>query len=96
MADLGSVGKITTKQVYFYGGVISGVVLDSLSSPAAHLVRASERDSNIHSGGTVSNPVTGEYTLYTSIIFIGKPHVVHEIDPTKTENARVFDNVIPI
>lgn len=98
MANLGSIGVLLPDSVVLYGGAISGVVLDSTSSPAVRTVRAIHRRTGAPSGSAMSRASDGSYTLYTNILFGKEPHTVIEFDDAAGDsyNARVFDNVIPL
>ena len=96
MADLGAIGKSPSpSHVTLYGGYIAGTVFDGSGNPTKHPVRAYHKVTGQLSGGTFSDPTTGAYTLYTGIAFGQTAHFVMESDPTLTQNARIFDNVIP-
>ena len=95
MADLGAIGRLVRAATPVHGGTITGTVLDSGSSPAAHLVYAVNTET-LYVTTTKSDPVTGSYTLHTCHISGKVPHVVFERTDNGLENARVFDNVIPL
>lgn len=98
MADLGNIGVLLPDLVVLYGGVISGVVLDSSATPAVRIVRGTHRKTGAASGCAISSPSDGSYALYTNIQFGKEPHTVIEFDDAAGDsyNARVFDNVIPL
>lgn len=79
-----------------WGGVVSGIVRDANSNPAAHPVFAIHRATGALSGGSKSDPVTGAYSIRTGVLFNKEPHLVVEVTPDGSQNARVFDNVIPL
>ena len=98
MADLGNIGVLLPDSVVLYGGVISGVVLDSSATPAVRIVRGTHRKTGAASGSAISQPNDGSYAIYTNILFGKEPHTVIEFDDAAGDsyNARVFDNVIPL
>lgn len=79
-----------------WGGVISGIVHDANANPAAHPVFAIHRATGALSGGDKSDPLTGAYSIRTSILFAKEPHLVVEITPGGSQNARAFDNITPL
>lgn len=98
MANLGAIGNLVQDMDILYGGVISGVVFDSSMNPAIRLVRATHRKSGFPSGAAFSEGTYGTYAIYTNIIFGKEQHTVTEYDNDAgdTNNARVFDRVIPL
>jgi hypothetical protein len=79
---------------------ISGHVYDAAAAPAAKVVKALKRSTMALDGETVSNGVTGAYTIYPSDF---TEHVVVEFDTATSplvdggsgENALIYDRVIP-
>lgn len=98
MADLGNIGVLLPDSVVLYGGVISGVVLDSSASPAVRVVRGTHRKTGAASGCAISRASDGAYALYTNISYGKEKHTVTEFDNATGEsfNARVFDNITPL
>ena len=96
MADLGTIGRCISKAHPMFDGTITGVVADNLAQPAKHRVLAINAASGALSGGAWSDPATGSYTIDISPAYGKTPHVVIEQTPDGSENARVFDNVIPL
>lgn len=97
MADLGAIGKLATRVTRITGGIFSGKVYDHSGAPAAHIVRAYNRETGEFSGGAISDPTNdGHYTLYAGIKHALKPHYGIEIDSGNSQNARVFDLIYPI
>ena len=96
MADLGAVGRLLQSIDVLYGGSISGQVLDANLQPVSHVVRGIHRKTGVASGSAISESSDGSYVIYTNIQFGKTPHVVIEQTPDGSENARVFDNVIPL
>ena len=95
MADLGAIGINFSSMTTVCGGAISGVVLDADSNPTRHLVIAVSKRS-LYVTGAFSDPATGEYTIHTGHIDGKTPHVVFEMTKDGSQNARIFDNVIPL
>jgi len=98
MANLGAIGNLVQELDVLYGGVISGVVLDSSMNPAIRLVRATHRKTGNPSGSAFSEGTYGTYAIYTNISYGKEQHTVTEYDDDAgdTHNARVFDRVIPL
>lgn len=96
MADLGAIGAGSPMTRQIFGGSISGQVTGAGDTPVSHLIRAYDKVSGLPSGGILSDPVTGNYSLNTGIGFGKSKHVVIEFDPTGDKNARIYDFVVPI
>lgn len=77
-----------------YASYIAGTVKDDTGSLCARAVRAYRRSDGSLSGSTVSNAITGAFTLTTKSI---DAHTVVALDDTAgaAYNALVFDNVMP-
>ena len=95
MADLGLIGRLVRLASPTHGGVVSGTVTDATSTPVSRLVYAVNTET-LYVTTTRSDPLTGNYTLPTCHVSGRVPHVVFERTPDGSENARVFDNVIPL
>ena len=95
MADLGVIGRLVRLTSPTHGGVIAGTVTDATSTPVSHLVYAVNTET-LYVTTARSDPLTGNYILPTCHISGKAPHVVFERTPDGSENARVFDNVIPL
>ena len=95
MADLGVIGRLVRLTSPTHGGVIAGTVTDAASAPVSHLVYAVNTET-LYVTTARSDPLTGNYILPTCHISGKVPHVVFERTPDGSENARVFDNVIPL
>ena len=96
MADLGAIGVGNAITGILYNGVVSGIVHDASGNPARRRVMAVHSDSASVSGLAFSDPVTGNYFIDISPIRGKTQHVIIEQAPDGAENARVFDNVIPL
>ena len=96
MADLGNIGRLMDDVLILHGGVISGTVLDASSQPCTRIVRGIYRKTGGASGSAISKSSDGSYIIYTNIKFGKTPHIVIEQTTDGSENARVFDNVIPL
>ena len=96
MADLGAIGVGNAITGILYNGVVSGIVHNASGNPARRRVIAIHSDSASVSGSAFSDPVTGNYSIDISPVRGKTQHIIIEQSPDGSENARVFDNVIPL
>ena len=80
------------QKIVVYG--IAGVVTDSAGAPVARTVRGYNRTTGALSCSAVSSATTGEYLLIPQPNNTD-PHVVMALPTASTENALVFDRVVP-
>ena len=96
MADLGPIGKLHNQIKAIHGGTLSGVVHNAASANVSRCVAAFVRDTKQLSGGAISDPATGAYSILVNMSNKGVEHFVVEFDSAYESQARVIDRVIPL
>lgn len=96
MADLGPIAKLHNQIKAVHGGTISGTVHNAAGANVSRCVVAFSRATKQASGGAISDPATGNYSILTNILNKGQEHFVVEFDSGYESQARVIDRIIPL